>query len=83
MSNLTETVVSKPEIVVRERRVDVKSLLSCDSDFELVLCSCISNYLEVVDAACKGVVRDCGSEVVVGLKEESVLKVCGKTDLFA
>ena len=72
MSQLAETIVCETKLVVRETGVDIESLLSCNSDLELVLRSGISDYLPVMDTSEEGAVRNHSPEVVVSLIQKRV-----------
>lgn len=67
MAQLAQTVKRKPKLVVRETGVHVELLLSSNSNFQLVFCSGVCNYLPIVNAAKEWPVGDGRSKIVVGL----------------
>lgn len=82
MPQLAQSVVGEAELVVREGRVHVEGLLGGNADFQLVLSSSIRDDFPVVDAAEEGSIGHDGSEVIVGLVQESMPEVSRERDFL-
>ena len=75
MAQRSQPVVSETEVIVRERTVHIKFLLSSHSYLQFVLSPRIRDYLPIMHAILERPVTDDRAEVVVGLAEEQVAEV--------
>lgn len=82
MPQLSQSVVGKTKLIIREGAIDIKSLLGSYSDLELMLSPRISNYLPVVHPIKEWSIRGDGAEVVIGLEQECMPVICGEGDLL-
>lgn len=58
--------------MVTEGTVHVKVFTGSDTNFQLIFCSLISNYLPVVNSTCKADVGYCTSEYIRLLLQEDL-----------
>ena len=66
MPQLSKSVVSETKLIIREGLVNIKRLLSSDSDFKLMFSARVGYNLPVMDAIKEGPIGRDGSKVVIG-----------------
>ena len=82
MSQLSEAIKTKPKVVVTEGICTAEFLLTCDPDFQLMLCPGISDNLEIMVPIHEWSIRNHGPEQIVILSQKGMSIVTREGDFL-